>query len=96
MSDRELIDFRIWRDVREPLDEQTQYAAAEASVEAMEELDSVNWGAPESREGERTERGVDVVATHPGLDTLPAWMHIENPEGVFNPPNPDYGSGHSH
>lgn len=30
------------------------------------------------------------------LNTLHAWLHTENPEGVFHPTNPDHGSGHSH
>lgn len=30
------------------------------------------------------------------LNTLHAWVHTENPEGVFHPTNPDHGSGHNH
>lgn len=57
---------------------------------------SLNWGSLEAKSGDRTERVVDVAATHPDLNTLHAWVHTENPEGVFHPVNPDYGGGHDH
>lgn len=34
------------------------------------------------------ERTADVVFSHPDLFALLAWVHTENPEGVFNPANP--------
>lgn len=60
---------------------------------------SLNWGSPHGTKGERTERVVDFVTTHPDLRTLHAWVHAENPDGVFAPVNPEYtegGGGHSH
>lgn len=57
---------------------------------------SLNWGSLEAKQGEGTERVIDVVATHPDLNTLHAWVHTENPEGVFAPVNPEYGGEHSH
>lgn len=57
---------------------------------------SLNWGSLQAKQGERTERVVDVAATHPDLNTLHAWIHTENPEGVFHPANPEYGNGHDH
>lgn len=57
---------------------------------------SLNWGSLEAKTGDRTERVVDVVATHPDLNTLHAWVHTEKPEGVFAPVNPEYGEQHNH
>lgn len=59
---------------------------------------SLNWGTAHGKEGERTERVVDFVTTHPDLTTLHAWVHTENPEGVFASVNPKFtdGGGHSH
>lgn len=57
---------------------------------------ALNWGTLEGKDGERTERIVDVVATHPDLNTLHAWVHTENPEGVFHPVNPEVNGEHSH
>ncbi|MFB6281078.1 MAG: hypothetical protein ABEH40_03570 [Haloferacaceae archaeon] len=59
---------------------------------------SLNWGTPHGKEGERTERVVDFVTTHPDLHTLHVWVHAENPDGVFTPMNPEYAGdgGHSH
>lgn len=56
---------------------------------------ALNWGSLKAMEGEKSTRVVDVAATHPDLTTLHAWVHTENPEGVFNPMNPKWGgSGH--
>lgn len=56
---------------------------------------SLNWGSLKAKEGETEERIVDFVITHPTLTTLHAWVHEENPEGVFNPVNPEFGEpGH--
>ncbi|MFB6303088.1 MAG: hypothetical protein ABEH78_09545 [Haloferacaceae archaeon] len=60
---------------------------------------SLNWGTPHGKEGERTERIADFVTTHPDLATLHAWVHTENPDGVFAPVNPNFTDGeggHSH
>lgn len=60
---------------------------------------SLNWGTPHGKEGERTERVVDLVTTHPDLTTLHAWVHTDNPDGVFAPTNPEFtdgGGGQSH
>lgn len=57
---------------------------------------ALNWGSLEAKSGERTERIVDVAASHPDLNTLHAWVHAENPEGVFHPVNPEYGGGDDH
>ena len=41
------------------------------------------------------ERVADIVFTHPDLYLLYAWVHAENPEGVFNPGNPEFNvKGH--
>lgn len=53
-------------------------------------------GALEAKTGVRTERVVDVAATHPDQNTLHAWVYTETPEGVFHPDNPDWGGLHSH
>lgn len=42
-------------------------------------------------DGEDEERVVDVAAPHPALTTLHAWVHLENPDGVFAPTNPRFG-----
>lgn len=56
---------------------------------------SLNWGKPNAKEGEnKTERVVDLVANHPSLTTLHAWVHAENPAGVFKPVNSKYADGH--
>lgn len=57
---------------------------------------ALHWGALEGRGGQRTKRVADVVATHPDLNTPHAWVHTENPDGVFSPVNPEFGSEHSH
>lgn len=60
---------------------------------------ALNWGTPHGKEGDRTERVVDFVTTHPDLTTLHAWVHTDNPDGVFAPVNPEFtdgGGGHSH
>lgn len=58
---------------------------------------SLHWGSLEAKEGETTERVVDLAITHPDLRTLHAWVHVENPEGVFKPVNPEFSSGgHDH
>lgn len=54
---------------------------------------SLNWGSTEGKEGDRTERVVDLATTHPSLNTLHAWVHVENPEGVFAPVNPEFTDG---
>jgi hypothetical protein len=59
---------------------------------------SLNWGSAKGKEGERTERVVDVATTHPTLSALHAWVHVENPAGVFAPTNPELEGedGHDH
>lgn len=57
---------------------------------------SLNWGSAEGKTGETTERVADIVSNHPELYTLHAWVHIDNPEGVFSPVHPDYTGEHSH
>lgn len=59
---------------------------------------SLNWGTPHAKEGDdKEERVVDIVANHPSLTTLHAWVHVENPAGVFKPVNSKYaGDGHEH
>lgn len=39
------------------------------------------------------ERVADIVFTHPDLYLLYAWIHAENPEGVFNTGNPEFHEG---
>lgn len=59
---------------------------------------SLAWGKPNAKQGEnREERVVDIVSHHPSLRTLHAWVHVENPDGVFKPVNSKYTEdGHSH
>lgn len=59
---------------------------------------SLNWGSLKGKEGEKSERTVDLAITHPDLTTLHAWIHQENPKGVFAPVNPEYSESgdHSH
>lgn len=57
---------------------------------------SLNWGSAQGKEGETTGRVADLVTNHPDLHTLHAWVHTENPDGVFSPVHPDYTGGHSH
>lgn len=58
---------------------------------------ALDWGSMHGKEGETTERIADFVTTHPDLRTLHVWVHIENPDGVFAPINPDYtNKSHSH
>lgn len=74
----------------------TEFSPPDESIEAGDTV-ALNWGTPHGKEGEKTERVVDLVTNHPPLKTLHAWVHAENPEGVFSPVNPEYGGdGHSH
>lgn len=58
---------------------------------------ALNWGTPHGKEGDRTERVADLVTNHPGMHTLHAWVHVDNPEGVFAPVHPEYtDDGHHH
>lgn len=59
---------------------------------------SLNWGKPNAKQGDnKEERVVDLVSNHPSLTTLHAWVHVENPDGVFKPVNSKYsGDGHDH
>lgn len=58
---------------------------------------SLDWGTASGKEGDRTERVVDLATTHPPLNALHAWVHLENPDGVFAPVNPDHvDDGHDH
>lgn len=52
---------------------------------------SLHWGSHEAKEETpKTERTVDIAQSHPDLTTLHAWVHADNPEGVFTPVNPDF------
>lgn len=42
------------------------------------------------------ERVADIVFTHPDLYLLYAWVHAENPEGIFNTGNPEFYGGGGH
>ncbi len=42
------------------------------------------------------ERIADIVFTHPDLYLLYAWVHAENPKGVFNIGNPAFYAGGVH
>lgn len=59
---------------------------------------ALSWGKPNAKEGDnKEERVVDLVSNHPSLTTLHAWVHVENPDGMFKPVNSEYsGDGHSH
>lgn len=77
-------------------DNWTEFSPPDDSVSAGDTV-ALNWGTPHGKEGETSERVADVVANHPDLRTLHAWVHLDNPEGVFNPVNPEYGGDdHSH
>lgn len=57
---------------------------------------ALNWGHPNAKEGDKEERVVDLVSNHPSLTTLHAWVHVENPAGVFKPMNSKYAKGGHH
>ncbi|KAB1186983.1 MULTISPECIES: hypothetical protein [Haloferax] len=67
----------------------TEFHPPDSDLSAGETV-ALNWGTASGKEGERTERVADIVATHPGLRTLHVWVHAENPEGVFAPMNPQF------
>lgn len=67
----------------------TEFQPPSQDLEAGDEV-ALNWGTANGKEGDKEERVVDLVTQHPSLTTLHAWVHIENPEGVFKPINPDY------
>lgn len=57
---------------------------------------SLDWGSTTGKSGDRTERVVDGVITHPDLRTLHVWLHEHNPAGVFAHDNPRFGDGSGH
>lgn len=70
MSNQDLIDFGIWRDVGESLDEEAQYAAAMASEEAIEEL---------SEEGIEIEHVLTDVLVDAADDASCVYCHYRAP-----------------
>lgn len=62
----------------------------------------LHWGGPKAKEKTpKSERIVDLPQTHPDLTTLHAWLHADNPDGVFAPVNPEFAQsmgsgGHDH
>ncbi|MFB6299909.1 MAG: hypothetical protein ABEH65_06560 [Halobacteriales archaeon] len=62
----------------------------------------LHWGSLKAKQTTpKKERIIDLVQTHPDLTTLHAWVHADNPEGVFKPANPEFAQsmgsdGHSH
>lgn len=75
-------------------DHWAEFRPPDENLEAGDTV-SLNWGSLKAKEGETEERTVDFVVTHPTLTTLHAWVHEENPEGVFTPTNPEFGEpGH--
>ena len=68
--------------------------------ESLEEGDTIalNWGRANAKEGDhKEERVIDLVANHPSVETLHAWVHVDNPDGVFAPVHSEYaGGGHDH
>lgn len=73
-------------------DHWTEFHPPSDELQAGDEV-ALNWGTPHGKEGDKTERVVDLVTQHPSLTTLHAWVHVENPDGVFKPINPDYAPG---
>lgn len=73
----------------------TEFQPPDKNLQAGDEV-ALNWGTAHGKEGEKETRIVDVVSHHPNLTTLHAWVHIENPGGVFKPINPDYAEGSGH
>lgn len=58
---------------------------------------ALDWGKANAKEGdEKEERVVDLVANHPSLTTLHAWVHVENPAGTFRPVNSEFAGSHDH
>lgn len=58
---------------------------------------SLHWGSLEAKQGSLKEsRTADLVQTHPDLTTLHAWVHADNPEGMFVPVNPDFSQSMGH
>ena len=45
-------------------------------------------------DGSTEKRIVDMVETHPSQNTLHAWVHYENPAGVFAGFNPAFDQFH--
>lgn len=70
-------------------DNWAEFSPPDSDLEAGDTV-SLNWGTASGKEGERTERVADVVATHPDLRALHVWTHEDNPEGVFAPMNPRF------
>lgn len=54
---------------------------------------SLEWGRLNTGAGSGETRVVDVATTTPELLTLHAWVHRENPEGVFHGTHPEVAGG---
>lgn len=77
-------------------DHWAEFRPPDGDLEPGDEV-SLHWGSLEAKEGEKSERVVDLAITHPDLRTLHAWVHTENPDGVFSPMNPEFSNGgHDH
>lgn len=92
-NDPEDLTFENWSNK----ENWAEFRPVDNGLEAGDTI-SLAWGKPNAKEGEnKEERVVDLVSNHPSLTTLHAWVHVENPDGVFEPTNSKYsGSGHSH
>ncbi|WP_137285500.1 hypothetical protein [Halorussus salinisoli] len=86
------VEFETWV----TKDNWAEFSPPDKSISAGDTV-ALNWGSAKGKQGETTERVADLVTTHPKLRTLHAWVHADNPDGVFSPVNPEYGGdGHSH
>lgn len=89
-----LLDPANWVELS---DHNDMFPDARPNLEAGDILE-VDWDNDESAE----KRVVDMVTTHPSQNTLHAWVHYENPHGVFAGFNPEFdqfdppGGGHDH
>lgn len=64
-----------------------EFSPPDESIEAGDEVTRTFAGSEE----EET-RVVDLVFSHPELSSLHAWVFADNPEGLFNPVNPEFGT----
>lgn len=81
-SRNELLNPDHWVELS---DEEKQFPPMEPGLEPGDTL-TADWNT----DGTATERVVDMVETHPSQNTFHAWVHYENPAGVFAGFNPDF------
>lgn len=88
-DDRQTASQDVTFDALTTNDNWSEFRPPDESLSAGDTI-SLNWGSVEGKTGDRTERVVDRVTTHPDLRTLHVWVHTENPAGVFTSINSDF------